>query len=244
MRRGPAIALVLVVATAASAAAPAATPRLVESCSTAKERAGAIAFRAADGTRLAGVLLGRGPRAAVLGHEYGADLCSWLPYGRHLAARSYRVLVLDFRGSGSSASAAKVENRRRLDLDYAAAVVELRRRGARRVAVAGGSMGGNAAIVAAAAIRPPVDGAASVSGPASFIGTDALAAARRLRVPVLFMAGEYDKPYSDDAVAMYRAARSAKKELLIVRGSARHGSALVFGAAEKKLDSFLRAALR
>jgi pimeloyl-ACP methyl ester carboxylesterase len=47
----------------------------------------------------------------------------------------------------------------------------------------------------------------------------------RLHVPLLFVAGSEDSPYVDDARAMYRAA-STRKRLLVVPGS-EHGTDLL-----------------
>src|SRR6185503_15710753 len=38
-------------------------------------------FKAADGTRLAGVELGKGKTGVVLAHQNQSDLCEWLPFG-------------------------------------------------------------------------------------------------------------------------------------------------------------------
>src|SRR5918994_1440126 len=62
--------------------ASAAGPPPVDDCVPAKERASAVRFRAPDGTRLVGVLLGRGRTGIALGHESNANLCTRLPLRR------------------------------------------------------------------------------------------------------------------------------------------------------------------
>src|SRR5205809_1289270 len=61
-----------------------------------------IHFRAADGVRLRGALLGKGHVGVALAHEYNGDLCNWAPYARYLAARGFRVLFFDMRCFGKS----------------------------------------------------------------------------------------------------------------------------------------------
>jgi pimeloyl-ACP methyl ester carboxylesterase len=240
----------LVLAASAAAGQGAAPPKLSETCLTPAERALAVFFRAPDGTRLAGVLLGHGSRAVLLAHELGADLCSWLPYGRTLVTRGYRVLAIDFRGSGSSGqSPARVAGS--FDRDVVAGVKLLKGKGARRVVLAGGSIGGAAVLVAAAAIDPRVDGVVSVSAPATVpagLGPNALAAVGKLRVPALFVTGKLDPivPLTD-ARRLYRAAGSGDKRLVILPGSS-HGSALLLGSdgarARGILDGFIDAHTR
>ena len=129
--------------------ADAAPPRLNAFCTTAADRRAAVAFRATDGARLVGVLLGpaRSRAGVVVSHENEGSLCNWLPYGRRLARLGYRVLVYDSRGYGSSPRPR--QRAERFELDVAGAVRELRRRGVRRVVVAGGSMGAMSSLVAA-----------------------------------------------------------------------------------------------
>jgi pimeloyl-ACP methyl ester carboxylesterase len=231
----------LVLAASAAAGQRGAPPKLRETCLTPSERAAAVSFRAADGTRLAGVLLGSGSRAVVLAHEFGLDLCSWLPYGRTLVGAGYRVLAIDLRGFGSSGRApAQAANR--FDRDVVAAA-KLLRRGARRIVLAGGSIGGAAVLVAASAIRPSVDGVISLSSPASAPDVNALAAVRKLGAPVLFVNGKVDPIVpASDARRLYRAAGSRDKRLAILPGSS-HGSALLSGRggarARSILDSFI-----
>jgi pimeloyl-ACP methyl ester carboxylesterase len=247
MPRLAAVLSSLVLAASAAAGQRGAPPKLRETCLTSSERAAAVSFRAADGTRLAGVLLGSGSRTVVLAHEFGADLCSWLPYGRTLVGEGYRVLAIDLRGFGSSGSA-PAQAADRFDRDVAAAAKLLRRGGARRIVLAGGSIGGAAVLVAASAIRPSVDGVISLSSPARNPDVNALAAVRKLGAPVLFINGKDDPIVpASDARRLYRAAGSRDKRLVILSGSS-HGSALLSGSdgarARSTLDSFIAAHTR
>jgi dienelactone hydrolase len=83
--------------------------------------------------------------------------------------------------------------------DLAAAVAELRRRGATRVALVGASMGGAAVLIAGTRIQPPVAAVVSVSGetdPTSLVGgipLNAGAAAKQLTVPTMLVVATNDR---------------------------------------------------
>src|SRR5919197_788237 len=117
-------------ATSATAAAPAraARPR----CGDAAVTAHAIRFRTSDGVGLSGAVIGSGPVGAVLIHEYPRDLCGWWPYARYLSRHGVRALLFDLRCFGRSACPG---GRGHAVDDVAAAVAELRRRGARTPAL-------------------------------------------------------------------------------------------------------------
>jgi pimeloyl-ACP methyl ester carboxylesterase len=171
----------------------------------------------------------------VLGHQSGSDLCEWLPRARVLARQGRQVLAFDF---GPAAH---------ISQDMAAAAAELRRRGAARLVLVGSSMGGTAAIAAAARITPPVAGVVSLSGSEEYQGTDAAAAAPRLRLPVLFVAAEDDPPFDDAARALYKAVPGHDKRLLVLEGGGHGTSLLEFGdqapRARGLLDRFLQVTL-
>jgi pimeloyl-ACP methyl ester carboxylesterase len=223
--------------------------KLRETCVRRADRATVVRFRSPDGVRLLGVMLGRGPAAVVLAHESNSTLCSWLPYGRTLARRGYRVLLVDARGHGSSSASRSPSRRVRVDLDIAAAVREVRRRGARSVVLGGGSLGAMGSIAAAASIRPAVDGVVPVSPATTFGGLDAEAAARRLAVPALFVVAQEDGDFPHAVRTLYEATATQDKRLVIVGGSG-HGSAVLAlsaearGAVDRFVDEHSRRSLR
>lgn len=230
---------VLALAAASSAAEPRATAPY---CLQPGDDATAIAFRATDGAPLRGLLFGRtGTLGVVLGHQNLSDLCEWHDDAERLALAGYRVLAIDFRGFGSSPRPTGVKALR-LPADVAGAGFELRRRGAVRVVAIGSSMGGTAAVVAAANRANRIDGVVSLSGAAAFRGMDALAAAKRLSIPVRFAAAARDPGFATDARAMTRAAATRDKAVLIVPGAS-HGTSLLQGASGTRarafVDSFL-----
>ncbi|WP_425427509.1 alpha/beta hydrolase [Actinomadura meyerae] len=119
----------------------------------------------ADGVRIdAGHLRGARDVCFVLAHGF---TCSWRqPALRRIAGALGRhggVVAFDFRGHGRSGGHSTVGDREVLDV--AAAVAAARRRGYRRVAVAGFSLGG-AIAVRHAALHGEVDAVVSVSAPA------------------------------------------------------------------------------
>ena len=183
-------------------------------CLQGRERAAAFRFRVGQGFDTVGVVLGGGNNGLVFGHERGSNLCEWVPLARSYARLGYRVLAFDFHDQD------------RLDDDVVAAVAELRRRGVAKVVLVGSSMGGTAVLMAAARIRPAVAGVVSLSGPASFGDMDARAAVVRLRIPALFMAAREDGPFASAARALYQAASTRDKRLLVLTSDA-HGTAML-----------------
>lgn len=227
------IALLSVTTAALVAASPAGAAidkqrplKLRETCLTRAERAHVVRFRASDRVRLIGVELGRGPRVVILAHSGASDLCSWVPYGRTLAARGYRVLAFDQRGFGSSGQSGRSNRKDRVDYDVLGAIRTMRARGARSVILGGGSLGGAAVLSAAARATPLVNGVISFSSPTRYRRVDALGAVRVLRVPALFVAAEEDTPFPQDAQTMYEACSSADKQVVIFPGI-HHGAPLL-----------------
>jgi alpha-beta hydrolase superfamily lysophospholipase len=217
---------------------------LVERCVTRAERKRVVRFRAADRARLVGVLLGSGPRVIVLAHQGGGgapgNLCAWLPYARTLKAAGFRVLVFDHRGFGSSPFAFRRSSR--VDLDVIGAVRFVRARGATKVVLGGASLGGAAVVAAGAAIRPAVQGVFTVGATHTYESIDALAAARRLTLPVLYVAAENDSvgPFAEQAQQLYEASPSADKRLAVFPGIA-HGAPQLRNRGPRQLvDTWIR----
>ena len=199
-------------------------------------------FRAADGTRLVGHRFGHGKTAVVLAHQYGGDVCEWAPYAGRLASLGYTAIAFDFRGFGLSQHRTG-EALIRYDQDVVAAARLARTQGAARVILVGASIGANAVVVAGAEAKPPVDGVVSLSAPATF-RLDAVSAAKRLKVPVLYVAGTIDEGgiYRQDARTLYTATAAADKAITLVP-TAEHGVQLVGhpGKVRTQVERFLRA---
>jgi alpha/beta superfamily hydrolase len=217
---------------------------LVERCVTRAERKRVVRFRAADGARLVGMLLGSGPKVVVLAHQGGGgapgNLCAWLPYARVLKGAGFRVLAFDHRGFGSSPFAYRRSSR--VDLDVIGAVRFIRARGATKVVLGGASLGGAAVVSAGAAIKPAVKGVFTVGATHTYESVDALAAARRLTVPALYVATENDSegPFADQARALYDATPSPDKRLAIFPGTTHGAPQLRNRAPRELLDGWIR----
>jgi pimeloyl-ACP methyl ester carboxylesterase len=182
----------------------------------------AIWFRAADGTRLYGALLGSGQVGVVVANDVPHSLCETLTPARFLAARGYRVLVFDYRDRGLSAAS---DAPGRLDQDVAGAVDDLKSHGAAQVILLGSYAGVAAAVVVATEIHPPVDGVIGISpaaargqwvqGPFGPVG--AFQAAPRMRVPALYLTVRTDPYVSLRAVRrLYRLTASPVKDLVVI----------------------------
>ena len=224
--------------------------------SLAKRCGGTVAattfwFEAADGAKLDGAVLGTGRTGVVLATEYPSELCQWLPEALVLRARGLRVLLFDFRGLGLSPTPTHV----RAQLDYVQDVLgaarELRARGAMRVYLMGASLGATSSLVAAARIRPAVAGVVSLSGEADLSGTfpgshlDAVSAARRLHVPVLFVVAKDDGLTPPADVAKMRASLRSTRSRVVVFAGTYHGWDLLYRApyrarVEALVNAFLR----
>jgi pimeloyl-ACP methyl ester carboxylesterase len=236
------VACVLVAALLATAAASAAQPplRLQERCLTKKDKRHPFRFTGSDGVRLVGLLVGRGTNAVVLGNEGGATLCGWLRYAKRLSGRGFRVLVFDFRWTGSSSHSPST-NADEADRDVIGAVTALRARGMRTIQLMGASFGAGASLAAAPQIAPPVDSVVSLSSPLSMGPIVPEDGARRSTAPVLFAAAEDDPPFADDARAMYAESPAADKRLAVVPAGG-HGTSLV--GPRRPLDALVESYLR
>jgi alpha/beta superfamily hydrolase len=214
--------------TTTAAPASAARPR----CGEATGRAQAVRFRTSDGVTLSGFVVGSGPVGAVLIHEYPRDLCGWWPYARYLSRHGVRALLFDLRCFGRSACPG---GRGHAIDDVAAAMAELRRRGAHRVALVGASMGGAIAVVAAAQLHPAavvdLSGERNTTGLTPGIDADAGAAAHGVTAPALFAVARGDRYVSvADMRAVARRVRSATRRVIVLPAAAGHGWDLLFGA--------------
>jgi pimeloyl-ACP methyl ester carboxylesterase len=189
---------------------------------------------------LHGHRFGRGTTAVVFAHESRGGLCQWVPFARSFARRGYLTLAFDFRGYGKSQTPRRSASSR-LAADVIAAAKKTRSMGAKKVVLVGASMGGTAVIVAAANARTLVNGVIPVSAPTSYGRMDALKAAPRLQVPVLFIVGAGDEGFNDQARQLYEATGSPDKRLEIL-ASAQHGVLLApEPAARSLIESFVAA---
>jgi fermentation-respiration switch protein FrsA (DUF1100 family) len=175
---------------------------------------------AAPGERVAAAVLGRGETAVVIANEQNDDPCRWLPLARRLATNHVSALLFDY-GVGDEAG------------EVVALARWLRRDGARHVAVLGGSLGGEVAIVAGASRQGQavLDAVISLSAPRSDRRyADNLPAARRLRLPTLYVSSRDDPvtTFAKETRELHRATPAHVNELLLVDGD-EHASELLAG---------------
>ena len=164
----------------------------------------------------------------------------WTSFARTLSRRGYLTLAFDFRGYGRSQEPPRGASSR-LAADVIAAAKKSRSLGAKKVVVVGASMGGTAAIVAAANGRTVINGVIPVSASRGFGRMNAEAAARRLQVPVLYLAGDEDPGFADDARVLYEATAAPDKRLELL-DSGNHGVHLAAEPAARSLiESFVAA---
>jgi pimeloyl-ACP methyl ester carboxylesterase len=108
-----------------------------------------------DGATVAADLYGKGDRGVVLAHGGQFTKESWRPQAERLATAGYRVLAFDFRGFGKSNGPGDSDMfTAPMHLDVLGAVRYLRSKGAKTVAVIGGSFGGSAAADASIVAKP------------------------------------------------------------------------------------------
>jgi pimeloyl-ACP methyl ester carboxylesterase len=225
-------------ATTTAAAQPATLPAAEASCLEPRERRNVVRFHSPADASIAAVVLGHGPTGIVLAHETVSNLCLWMPYGRVLAKRGYRVLALDLNGYGASTISPGSPGNPRWDLDLGAGTKVLRSLGSKQVVLIGASLGGTVAVVAASRIRPPVAGVVDLSGPAQLSGLDDIAAARKLAVPALFVVARGDE-FSTDVEKVYAADRHGDRRLELVPGGS-HGVNLLDPAREPRASRIRR----
>ena len=186
-----------------------------------------VTFTTEDGLILEGRVFGSGPNYVVLAHMRPAAMDSWSSFAEELASKGYSALTFNFRGYGASDGRGF-----RVDVDVIAAIDHALSLGADNVFVVGASMGGTGAIAAAAA--RPVASVVTLSAPARFEGVDAVAAAAKVSVPILLIAGENNPPYPKEAERI-AAAAAGPTEIRIIPSSA-HGTDLFSDMDEPTKD--------
>ncbi|MEU8260516.1 alpha/beta hydrolase [Micromonospora sp. NPDC048999] len=177
-----------------------------------------IVFGSELDAELGGVVLGSGSTGVVLAHMAGGDVCQWLPYGKQLADRGYRVLAFDFAGYGVSRGH-DVPMSRQVE----AAAGALRADGAGRIALVGGSMGGTAVLAATPALSPAPVAVVALSPPSAYHDADAAAAAPKITTPVFLGAGELETSFAESARQLYAATPETTQRKLVLAPTSAHG---------------------
>lgn len=177
---------------------------------------------------------GAGEQGVVLAHGGRYTKESWKAQAEALARAGFRVLAFDFRGHGKSTwPGAGNRDPAHYPQDVLSAVRYLKKQGAKKVSVVGGSMGGSAAAEAAIASGASGRGHSSESPEIHrlvLLAAPIYESAEKLNVPVLFIVAEKDirgdgKIRLDQIRANLEAVRSSEKLLHVVSGMA-HAQAL------------------
>jgi pimeloyl-ACP methyl ester carboxylesterase len=223
-------------------------PSLAKRCGDVRVPARTLWFTASDGTRLDGAELGDGPRGVVLLHESPADLCGWAPYAKTLARRGFHVLLIDLRAFGLS-HRGPYGGPRGARADVRGAVGKLKQLGAKRVVVVGASYGGVVALVAAPALGSQITAVASLSGETALASgpsaLNALAAVRRIHVPLLIMGSREDRYLGEaEARQFVRAAGSTQVSLAEFDGTFHGWDLLSSSPQRQRADAILVRFLR
>ena len=138
-----------------------------------------VDITATDGVQLIGELAGAsGPGVVLIPAEH-TTRDAWKATAQALAARGFRILRFDLRGTGESSGAVDLAA---ADRDVEGAFRYLLARKIRPVFLVGAGVGGTAALVAAG--RVPAAGVVIASAPDAAHGLDGAAARRALTTPV------------------------------------------------------------
>lgn len=198
-----------------------------------------VSFQTEDGWTIHADLYGTGDRGVVVAHGGRFTKASWEKQAPEVVRAGFRVLAIDLRGFGlSKEGPASARADFGSPLDVLAAVRYLRKSGAKRVSVVGGSMGGTAAADASAQAGPgEIDRVV-------LLGAYASVPAEKLKVRTLFIVsrddlGSGDVPRLPRIRAQYEQAPEPK-ELVILEGSAH--AQFIFGTdqGERLMREILR----
>jgi pimeloyl-ACP methyl ester carboxylesterase len=209
-----------------------------------------VVLTTSDGTHLAGVRFGSGPRGVLLLPQRDADLCPWWDWATTLVTAGFHVLAIDMRGTGFSEDGPT----RDYTIDAMAGIAELKKAGAARVVVMGASQGAATAIVTAGRAPDQVAGVVALSYPDDNLDVTAASgpdphtpkqAAPLVTAPMLiaFAAGDREAD-GTDAERLLASSRAADKQLVGRPGVSHGWDMLTVGADDVRpavrgfLDSY------
>jgi dienelactone hydrolase len=216
--RLPAVAALLLLAACGSSGSP--TRSSTTSFAPPADRCGppnapaarVTTLRAADGSTLPAVEIGRGSTIAVLIHQTDGDgLCGFWPYAVRLVEHyGVRSVLFDLcRYGQAQCRPGRFADSQRMPV--ALAVRWARSLGGTRVVLVGASMGG--ALALASATPTHADAVVDLSGPPDWTDPDAAAVAPHLVVPTLVASspGDTDTNFAELRAAFNRVAAKSRK---------------------------------
>jgi len=182
-----------------------------------------VTFEGDGGVRLEGRLFGSGDVGVVLSHMQPGDVSQWLAFAGLLAERGYRVLTYDRRGvcPGGDLGCSDGPSSAGSWRDLAYAVDLLRSEGSSSVVVGGASLGAMESLYALSH-GLEADGLIWLSGLDLYEGESIKEQLQHVRVPTLFMAGEFDPNSAPLGPAIERAASRPAEILVLETGE--HGT--------------------
>ncbi len=192
-----------------------------------------ISFATFDGGTVFADVYGTGNRALVLAHGVRFNKESWEDQATELARSGFWVIAIDFRGYGKSRGGPNA--RPGFDdmyMDVLGAVRYAREKGAKTVAVLGGSMGGFASANAAVHSKPgEIDRLVLLANPP-------IEHPERIVVPTLFVTSEGDSlaPQVRDEYGK----APGPKELLVLPGSAHAQNIFTTDQGPRLMQNILR----
>jgi hypothetical protein len=208
------------------AATHAQAPAALQGCGTSG--AGWQPLTVADGpAKLDAAVLGNGRLAFVFANDSRNQTCGWVPFARELAERGMRVALFEYASVGNPG-------------EVRATAAAVRNEGADRVIAIGASVGARAVIQLAAEPSPGVDAVVSLSAERqiSFRYPDILPAARRARLPSLYVGSREDgyTSFGKETIQLHDATPAKIDKLLLVSGDD-HGVDLLAGSSGQRVRS-------
>ena len=178
-----------------------------------------VSFSTQDGGTIYANVYGKGKHGVVLAHGGRFNKESWAKQAKELADAGFVVLAFDFRGYGKSTGPGQTDIfTAPLYLDVLAAVEYLRKNGATKVSLVGGSLGGGAAADAVAKAKP-----GEISRLLTLGGLAGNQSVEKINVPLLVITTRNDANADGLRLPNIQAAFDkvpAKKQLVILEGTA------------------------
>jgi hypothetical protein len=201
-------------------------PAALQGCRT--PGAGWQPLTVADGpAKLDAAVLGGGRLAFVFANDSRNQTRGWVAFARELADRGMRVALFEYASVGNPG-------------EVRATAAALRDKGARRVIAVGASVGARAVVQLAAERSPGVDAVVSLSAERqiSFRYPDILPAARRARLPSLYVGSRQDgyTSFGTETIQLHDATPAKINDLVLVSGDD-HGVDLLAGRNGQRIRS-------
>lgn len=178
-----------------------------------------VSLSTQDGGTIYANVYGKGKRGVVLAHGGRFNKESWAKQAQELADADFIVLAFDFRGYGKSTGPGQADVfTAPLYLDVLAAVEYLRKNGATKVSLVGGSLGGGAS---ADAVTKAKSG--EIARLVTLGGLTGNLPPEKINVPLLVITTRNDANAAGLRLPNIQSAFDkvpAKKELVILEGSA------------------------